>query len=314
MTEIPTPESFYELSLAADRYVDRASKAIALELDKLAIDGGQSADLLNVAVICAQVLDDKLSEVLSGECKKTLEWLEAEPAFAMAAKSLAYFRVDKNHWEALILRELERWMLKPQDEKRIGASYKALTIARLPSHYITYISRVADASHRYVSGIGHRAVIEGPSTIRRMKDLIVELDEAMSAEWIPENLRRSLAFSLRTKLALQELDTCEEITSPSSRRNDVDLPTRLFAIDLLRVHQQIFRSFHKKTVFHLMGLSFVHRPLEMRTIERLAKSETDALREIVAKRIADKRGLDFDIVLTTLKANKSLTLPRENTD
>lgn len=313
MAEIPTPDSFYELSLVADRFIDKASKAIVFEIDELAVSGFQDADLPGAARACSKLIEIQLSETLNDECKRTMEWLESEPAFAMAFKSLGYHKVTDDHWEVPIRRELERWLPSYREEKYARASYIALKIARLPSHYINYVSLVAGASYRYISGAGHRTAIEGPATIRRLKDLLADFEEVLSTEWLPDSLRKNLAYSIRTESALRDLDSCEDISSPASRRNDADLPTRLFATDLLRVNQQVFRSFHKKAVFHLMGLSFVERPLEMRTIERLAKSELDAHREIAAKRIADKRGLDFDDVLTTLKANKSFTFPRENT-
>ena len=310
MAEIPTPDSFYELSLVADRFIDKASKAIVFEIDELAVSGFQDADLPGAARACSKLIEIQLSETLNDECKRTMEWLESEPAFAMAFKSLGYHKVTDDYWELPIRRELERWLPSYREEKYARASYIALKIARLPSHYINYVSLIAGASYRYISGAGHRTAIEGPATIRRLKDLLADFEEVLSTEWLPDSLRKNLAYSIRTESALRDLDSCEDISSPASRRNDADLPTRLFATDLLRVNQQAFRSFHKKAVFHLMGLSFVERPLEMRTIERLAKSELDAHREIAAKRIADKRGLDFDDVLTTLKANRSFNLPR----
>ena len=310
MAEIPTPDSFYELSLVADRFIDKASKAIVFEIDELAVSGFQDADLPGAARACSKLIEIQLSETLNDECKRTMEWLESEPAFAMAFKSLGYHKVTDDYWELPIRRELERWLPSYREEKYARASYIALKIARLPSHYINYVSLIAGASYRYISGAGHRTAIEGPATIRRLKDLLADFEEVLSTEWLPDSLLKNLAYSIRTESALRDLDSCEDISSPASRRNDADLPTRLFATDLLRVNQQVFRSFHKKAVFHLMGLSFVERPLEMRTIERLAKSELDAHREIAAKRIADKRGLDFDDVLTTLKANRSFNLPR----
>lgn len=313
MAEIPTADQFYKLSLVADRYEELGSKAIDFELDALAVDGYRDADVPAVATTCAKLLKEKHDEALGDDCKATIEWIEAEPAFAMAFKSLGYIKVGDDHWHGPIQRELERWVPRLRDEKNSSSRYLSTTIARIPNHYLKYISRLAGACHRYISGIGHRAVIEGPSTIRRLKDLIAEFEEVLSTEWLPDSLRTNLAYSFRTKSALETLEHHVDIASPTSRRNDADLPTRLFATDLLRINQDMFRSFHKKSVFHLMGLSFVERPLEMRTIERLAKNEVDAHREIAAKRISDKRGLDYDYVLATLKANKSFTFPRENT-
>lgn len=315
LAEIPATESFYDLSTAADRLIEEASKSIVFVIDKLMFDAchaTQDVDLPTVADACRALINEKYSEIISGEIKRAMEWLESEPAFAMAYKSLGYQMVAAEYWAEPIRRELERWVPTLGYENHASASYIAVKIARIPCHYLKYVSRIALASHRYISGVGHRTVIEGPTTIRRLKALIAEFEDVISTEWLPESLRRDLAYSIRTKSALQCLEECNDIASPASRRNDPDLPTRLFATDLLRVHQQTFNSFHKKTVFHLMGLSFVDRPLEMRTIERLAKSELEHHREIAAKRIADKRGLDFDHVLATLKANKSFNFPREN--
>jgi len=153
LAEIPTSDSFYELSLVADRFIDKASKAIVFELDKLACDVFREADIPDVAAACARLIKDQYNEILSDECKKTMEWFEAEPAFAMAFKTVGYLKVADDHWEAPILRELERWLPRFQGEKNASASYIALRIARLPSHYINYVSRVAGASYRYVSHV-----------------------------------------------------------------------------------------------------------------------------------------------------------------
>ncbi|MBV4459202.1 hypothetical protein KVG96_14685 [Pseudomonas sp. COR58] len=314
MAGIPTPQDFYELSLIFEYFVDRASKSVVSELDKFALDGYLDSDLSVVVAACNKILKDIHKDVLGDRCKATLEWFEAEPAYAMAFKTVGFVKVDENYWEAEIRQELERWLPRFREEKRSSTSYVAMRIARFCAHYTKFVSYVARASFRYTSGVGYRTVIEGPSILRRLKELITEVDEVLSVEWLPDNLRTNLAYSLRTKAALRDLESCSEITSPVSRRNDADLPSRLFASDLLKMNQVIFNSFQKKAVFHLMGLSFVARPLEMRTIERLAKSEVEAHREIAAKRISDKRGLDFNQVLSTLKANKSFSLPRENID
>ncbi len=310
MAEIPTSDRFYELSKVADAFVKQAADAIVFELDK--VPAALDCDLTKTASVCAKLLDETYTSVVTAQCSRTIQWFESEPAFAMAIKSLSYRKVDDDHWEPRIQTELERWVAGFRVGKSSHQGLIAQRIARIPCHYLNYMSMVAEASYRYVSGIGHRAVIEGPSAIRRLKDLVLEVEEILSAEWLPDDLRRSLGYSIRTKAALRDLYEHDEGVPTPTRRNDIDLPARLFAIDLLRVNQRVFQSFHKKAVFHLMGLSFVSRPLEMRTIERLAKSEMDAYREEAAKRIADKRGLDFEYVLTTLKANKSLTFRGQN--
>lgn len=313
MVDTPKSENFYGLSLVADRFLQEAAQALVFEVGKLAQGGYREIDVPDIAASCAQLIRAKHNEIASAECKSTQSWLEAEPAFAMAFKSVGYTKIEDSFWETTFALQLERWLPKLR-EGNLSASYVALKLARQPYHYMNYVSLIAAASHRYISGIGHRVAIQGPSTVRRLKDLVTEFEQVINAEWLPHDLRRSLSHCLRTKSALSYLDSWEQEITPASHRNDVDLPTRLFATDLLRANQFLFQSFHKKAVFHLMGLSFVERPLEMRTIERLAKSETDAHRVIVAKRIAVKRGLDFDHVLTTLKANKSFAFPRENSE
>jgi hypothetical protein len=312
VADIPTPESLYSLSLDVDRYLEDTSRALTRELDQSIHSDFCETDLPKLTASCTKLIAAKHKEFINGDCKPVLEWLEAEPAFAMAKKYLKFVKVEDSHWEASILRELERWL----PSLRLGrhSSFLAHKLIRLTSSYIKYVSRVAEAAYRYTSRLGYVAAVEGPSTIRCLQALVTELGKVMKTSWLPEDLKQSLKHSLRTKSALDDLNMWAEKMSSGSLRNDIDLPTRLFATDLLRIHQESFNSHHKKAVFLLMGFSFVDRPLEMRTIERLAKSEMDAHRLAMAKRIADKRGLDFEHVLTTLKANKSFTLPREKSD
>ena len=110
MAEIPTSDSLYELSTVADRFVKRASEAIVFELDKLLCCQESDRDVNGAATECARLLDEAYNGVLSGQCLRTIQWFEAEPAFAMAIKSLSYHKVDDGHWEPRIQRELERWM------------------------------------------------------------------------------------------------------------------------------------------------------------------------------------------------------------
>lgn len=258
-------------------------------------------ELVNFTV---RTLEEESEAALGPEGKACLDWLVSEPAFALASKTLGYQNFSFDEW-----REFFDMRIRRSVRNNNFSDSDAFKITSLSTLYLRNVSCIAEALSGYLSGTRHREVLDGPATIRRMKELLLEFEQLVEVDWMPESLKGRLTYKVQTTSALKILDEPDLLQSPTSRRNDVDLPTRLLASELLRINYTYQNSFHKKAVFHLMGLSFIERPLEMRTIERLAKNEMDALRERLAKRIADKRGLDFDYVLTTLKTNKSLTLP-----
>ncbi|MNT43442.1 hypothetical protein D3C72_1799150 [compost metagenome] len=125
-----------------------------------------------------------------------------------------------------------------------------------------------------------RAALEGPATVERMKSLLSELEHLIAAEWLPEESKKKLSYLLKVQRATSYLESADVFASPASRRNDNDLPSRLMASELIRLNQEMFSAAHKRAVFQLMGLSFIERPLEMRTIERLIRAEKERRQRI----------------------------------
>ncbi|MGJ7513553.1 hypothetical protein ACSFE6_04345 [Pseudomonas baetica] len=300
----PTADQFNFLAKAGPLFRDKLLRRLRDRFLQFEDTTPTEAEIVELVSFTVCSLKEESEAALGEEGNRCLDWLVSEPAFALASKTLGYESFSIEEWREFFDMEIRRSVRN----KNFSAS-KAFGFASKSSQYLRNVSSIAKALSGYLSGARHREVLDGPATIQRMKELLLEFEQLVEVDWMPENLKESLRYKISVRSAIRLLDEPDVLESPVSRRNDADLPTRLLASELLRINYEYQRSFHKKAVFHLMGLSFIERPLEMRTIERLAKNEMDALREYVAKRIADKRGLDFDYVLTTLKTNKSLSLP-----
>ncbi len=304
MSNTPTAIQFNYLAKAGPVFRDKLGKRLHEKFLSFGETAPTETEIVDLVTFTVRSLNEESDAALGEEGKRCLDWLDSEPAFALASKTLGYKRLSQEEWREHYDQEIRRSV---RNNSLTG--FKAFTFASRSSQYLRNVSSIAKALSGYISGARHREVLEGPATIQRMKELLLEFEQMLEVDWMPENLKESLRYKVGVRSAIRLLDEPDILESPSSRRNDADLPTRLLASELLRINYEYQRSFNKKAVFHLMGLSIIQRPLEMRTIERLAKSEMDAHREYVAKRIADKRGLDFAYVLTTLKTNKSLKFP-----
>ncbi|MFJ3075287.1 hypothetical protein [Pseudomonas sp. NPDC087029] len=302
MTNSPSTEQFTRLAKAGPLLREKFGRILHERFKTLESSLSDEQDIMALVDFCVESLSEEGEAALGDDGRACLDWLIAEPAFELSIKTLGYRPSSHDRWGEYFSNEIRRGL-------RNGnfTSSKAFSYASHASRYLRNVSSIAGAIGGYVSGAQHRAVLDGPVTIRRMKDLLLEFDQLVDVDWLPEVLREQLRYAVNTRSAMRYLSGPDILERPSSRRNDADLPVRLLASELLRINYEFHRSFHKRAVFHLMGLSIIQKPLEMRTIERLAKIEMDAIREDVARRIADRRGLDFGQVLTTLKANKTLT-------
>ncbi|WP_213879209.1 hypothetical protein [Pseudomonas sp. dw_358] len=308
MKTVPSPEQFERLSQAAEIYTSDFSAyldEIVRGFPEGKIPLSEAPRLIKLAVEGVEVFG---KSALGEDGAACLEWLASEPAYAMAIKEVGFYMVEPGHWAGVFEKTISNWI-------RSGARTTALPyrLARNSNKFMAYVSRIGGAIHSYMTGIGHRAAIDGPATIAKLRQLLLEFEQLAGVDWMPAEAKKRLAYMVKTQAALRFLDS-DILAQPVSKRNDVDLPARLLASELLRLNYSTYRNHHKRAVFHLMGLSIIERPLEMRTIERLAKIELDAERKHIAKEIADRKGLEYGDVLTTLKTNKSLTLPRENID
>lgn len=303
MREIPSPEQFQRLAQAAETYTADFSHYLKDVLGGFPDDQIPLSEVPRLVQVAIDGSDSIINSSVGEDGAACMEWLGGEPAYALAIKEVGFYQVEEAHWAEAYEKTILNWI-------RNGSPTAVLAyrLARSSSRYLTYISRIAGAIHSYMTGIGHRAVIDGPATVTKLRQLLLEFEQLAGVDWMPAEARKTLGYLVKTQKAIRFLDS-DVLDQPVSKRNDADLPTRLLASELLRLNYSTYGNHHKRAVFHLMGLSFIERPLEMRTIERLAKSEMDAEREYRARRIADKRGLDYDEVLTSLKAAKSFTLP-----
>ncbi len=299
---IPTPEQFERLSKSAEIYVTGFSEYLRKNLAAYPEDKIPYEDVDRLVQLTIKGSEDFFQSSLDLDGLACINWLESEPAFALAIREVGFHVADPAHWAESHEKTIRSWI-------RNGGhtAVLAFRLARNTSRYLAYISRLGGAIHSYVSGTGLRAAINGAATIARMRQLLLEFDQLAGVDWMPVDAKKRLSYMVKTESAIRFLDSDEIFDQPATKRNDADLPSRLLALEILRLNYSLRSKYHKRAVFHLMGLSIIERPIEMRTIERLVKSETDAHRKYMAKRIADKKGLDYERVLTTLKAAKKPT-------
>lgn len=304
MRKIPSPDQFQRLAQAAETYTAEFSTYLKDVLGGFPDDKIPLSAVPRIIQLAVEGSESAMNSSLGADGISCMAWLESEPAYALAIKEVGFYRVEGAHWPDVYEKNILSAI-------RSGSPTAVLAyrMARDSSRYLAYISRIGGAVHSYMTGIGHRAVIDGPATITKMRQLLLEFEQLAGVDWMPAEARKNLGYLVKTQNAIRFLDS-DILDQPVSKRNDADLPTRLLASELLRLNYSTYGNHHKRAVFHLMGLSFIERPLEMRTIERLAKGEVDADREYRARRISDTKGLKYEDVLTTLKARKSINLPR----
>ncbi|HCJ29535.1 MAG TPA: hypothetical protein DHV63_09620 [Pseudomonas sp.] len=193
-----------------------------------------------------------------------LNWLENQPAFRMAYESLGLYQLTDDE-------DLAR--LEARIRRRRALRFSPWQIADLTGGYLRYMCGICLELYNYVTGRGVSATINGPVAIKRMTDLITEFQRLASEDFFPQESQKAL-LSHSNRL-LDRLHRSDFLPSPVTRRNDRDLPARVVATGLIRLHLRHYGEGHKRAVFHLMGLPFIERLLEMRTIERLIKAEQE---------------------------------------
>lgn len=281
MMETPTAAQFNELAMAAERYgklfYERgAALAYGTFDEEISED-----EIVSLSIHLSNANDEAWDLSLGTEGLFVLNWLHEQPAFCLAKEALGFVPLDQSKgWQPRFEQIIRRWASR---KNRHGGTL-VWSIERESKKFLSYLSGIAKAAHGYITKRRVRAAIDGPEKIEKIKSLLVEIEQLLATEWIPENHRNNLLRLINTRKAINLLENQEIISAPLSRRNDTDLPARLMASEIIRLHHELFSATHKRAVFHLMGLAFIERPLEMRTIERLAKAEKDRLSQSCDRR------------------------------
>lgn len=265
MSEIPTAEQFKALAAAYKGYYRLLEVRVNERTQKYYDEKLEITDdeITNLAILFSKDIAEIWAETLKP--LTALEWLENQPSFMLAKQSIGFNKVDQKYFEEIFEHAIRVWA----PNIHLGPYRLTRMIDESSGEYNRYVSRVAEISYEYLTRKRVRAVIDGPAKINRMKSLLAELEQLINNDWMnPYEIKR-LSSLVDARGAINYLDEPYILGNPSSRRNDADLPARLMASSLIGLNRYHFSDPHKRAVFHLMGLPFVERPLEMRTIERL---------------------------------------------
>ncbi|WP_425916388.1 hypothetical protein [Pseudomonas sp. GWSMS-1] len=262
--DTPTAEQFEALSGAFERYRSEFWNRV-YTLDHPDKNAYTSPELAALASKLNDAHRDSFDASLHQASADTYNWLHSTPAFQVATKSLPIRATEgfADFFERQLIQYYQR-----ENGRQRTLWPRLINGSGL---YLDYISGVALACHNYLTGKSVRAALSGAETIARMNRLVDELTQLSASDWIDANDQGSL-FGHITRVG-NKINDIASNRRPSSKRNDPDLATRLMAGELIRLHCYHFDGPHKRAVFQLMGLPFIDKPLEMRTIERLIKAK-----------------------------------------
>ncbi|HBP1624731.1 TPA: hypothetical protein L5U86_000208 [Pseudomonas aeruginosa] len=268
MVQIPTAEEFFQLSMLEENY--RKSVRDSLRCIEFPEDASilKESDFNRLAVVTAKARTDVFHELL--EASTAWQWLAEQSAFDQAMQSMTRKYTPQDPKDRM------KRLLKQGATRAGNFSHHADWYATRPSQYIYYLAGLATAANNFLTGRSVRAATEGRSISLKMQTLLLEFQKLGTSGWIAPSAEEIL--TVKTDKLLMYL---QRISPPPaiSRRNDSDLGSRLFATELIQLNQRVYSATHKRAVFHIMGLPLFERPLEMRTIERLAKAERERKKE-----------------------------------
>lgn len=263
-TKMPTADQLLLAANAYEQFQTSAAQIIRESGFSRENEAIKNAQPLELAQLLIPIFDQAWDQIHAEADLSAIQWLEEQPAFRMAYDSLGFIELSDEE-------QLER--LADRIERRASSRFSPWQLTRFTGHYLRYVSGVSLELYNYVTRRGVSATVNGPGAVKRMTDLMTEFQRLASEDCFPpESQKALLSYSNRM---LDRLLRSDLLPPTLTRRNDKDLPARLVATGLIRLHFKHFGEARKRAVFHLMGLPFIERPLEMRTIERLIKGERE---------------------------------------
>lgn len=268
MRVIPTPEHFQALERAIEQFIT----ALAEKYVEITKDVSNEPDfhlteqmVVELAESFKAARSEAIQACFNEETDVAYAWLDTEPSFRIALQKLGFTVSGSNNPYEKVIEDCQHTNPKWRAH-RIRES-----VLRHATLHLAYMGGVAKASSGFITGERRRAALEGPKAIQRMLDLMEEIEKIRkSTDFLGRPVSIGGRFWERTKSNME--GTLEHLFS-TTKRDDKDLAARLMASELIRLHIKLFFAPHKNSVFHLMGLPFVDRPIEMKTIERLVALE-----------------------------------------
>lgn len=267
MRTIPTPTQFEALEKAIEQFI----ALLGEKFDEITEGVNNDPDHRLPAPVVIELAEkfeaarlEIVQSCFSEETDIAYAWLDNEPSFQIALKKLGFtVSGSENPYAKVIERQNNRSKWRSTHIKNSALRYATLHMA--------YVGGVARACNGFITGKRRQAALEGPKAIQRMLDLMREIEEIRAnTEFLGRPVSIGGRFWEMTKSNME--GTLEHLFS-TTKRDDRDLPARLMASELVRLHMKLFSAAHKNAVFHLMGLPFIERPIEMKTVERLVSLE-----------------------------------------
>jgi hypothetical protein len=262
MSQTPTAEQFLSLSKAASRY-----RYLFKELFDEVFEGveqGKVSDavITDLAKISVKAREMAVRASLAGEGLFALKWLEKESAFRMAKRSTR-FNDDGQDWSTIFERQIRQWDASASPECRPYISAE--------TGYLDFVSGVAEAAHRYMTGQSVREARSSVTTVAEIKLRLSEIEGLLASGTLPEGLLAHISEALQIPRAISILESEAPLLAPVSSRNDASLPARLMASELIWHFSRKFGDPLISAIYQLLGLFFEpEKQLEKRTLQRLA--------------------------------------------
>ncbi|WP_434698850.1 hypothetical protein [Pseudomonas sp. D1-1] len=268
MRIIPTSTQFDALERAVDEFVGLLDKRFGEITKDISNEPGFRLTEPMISELAENLKTARFEAFQScfdDENEVAYAWLNSEPSFQIALHKLGFTASgDKNPYEKII-EERQRTRTKWRSQFIKDSALRHATL------HVIYMGGVAKASSGFITGERRKAALEGPKAIQRMLDLMEEIEEIRKNT---DFLGRPVSIGGRFwEMAKSNMEGSLEHLFSTTKRDDKDLATRLMASELIRLHLKLFSAPHKNSIYHLMGLPFIDRPIEMKTIERLVTLE-----------------------------------------
>ncbi|MFB6403295.1 hypothetical protein [Pseudomonas putida] len=267
METTPTPEQFEALARAIENFTINLGERFDAIIDDIGVQSGcliPENSLIELSDRFRGERENSFHQCFDNDNDVVYDWMDSQPTFKIALQKLGFKASgDGNPYKEIIERQIARPNWRPHFLKASALRHATLHLA--------YVGGVAKACHGFTSGKRRKAALEGPKAIERMLSLMSEIEQIRDNT---DFLGRPISIGGRYwKMTRSSMEDALEHLFSTTKRNDKDLPARLMASEIIRLHVKLFSDAHKNVVFHIMGLPIFERPLEMKTIERLIALE-----------------------------------------
>lgn len=148
--------------------------------------------------------------------------------------------------------------------------------------YINFMSEFGRMAYWYLTNTYLEKITVSKDRLNKIIELLSEVhnevDTMLNSKWFPQSLRMLTLpygdFRSGKRRAIGELRKIQKEELSIVKRKDQTVQERLMIVDLIRTHKRILDfDIDKRALYKLMELPFINNLIEMKTIERIIKSE-----------------------------------------